>query len=59
MAVPKQKVSRARKGRRNANRGLRRPSVGICPQCRSGRPSHRACPVCGSYAGRDALRAEK
>ncbi len=59
MAVPKQKVSRARKGKRNANRGLKRPSVGICPTCRSGRPSHRVCPNCGTYAGRNALHAEK
>jgi len=59
MAVPKQKVSRARKGKRNANRGLKRPGIGYCPRCDAAIQPHRACPICGFYAGRDALRAEK
>ena len=59
MAVPKQKVSRARKGRRNANRGLARPGIGYCPRCDAARPPHRVCPNCGFYAGRNALRAER
>ncbi|MEE8386150.1 MAG: 50S ribosomal protein L32, partial [Dehalococcoidia bacterium] len=24
----------------------------VCPQCRSPRPSHHACPTCGTYRGR-------
>jgi large subunit ribosomal protein L32 len=26
-----------------------------CPQCRSMRANHRACPVCGTYNGRQVL----
>jgi len=59
MAVPKQKISHARKGKRNANRGLKRPGIGYCPRCDAASQPHRACPSCGYYAGRDALRAEK
>ena len=59
MAVPKQKISRARKGKRNANKGLTRPGIGYCPRCDAARLPHRVCPKCGYYAGRDALRAEK
>ncbi len=59
MAVPKRKISHARKGKRNANKGLVRPGLGYCHRCDAARPSHRVCPNCGYYAGRDALRAEK
>ncbi len=59
MAVPKQKISHARKGKRNANRALKRLSVGYCARCDAARQPHRACPSCGYYAGRDALRAAK
>ncbi len=59
MAVPKQKISHARKVKRNANRALRRPGVGYCSRCDAAKQPHRACPMCGYYAGRDALRAEK
>jgi large subunit ribosomal protein L32 len=27
----------------------------VCPQCRSPKPNHRVCPVCGTYNGRDVL----
>jgi len=31
------------------------PELVTCPQCRSPRPAHQACPVCGTYRGRDVL----
>jgi large subunit ribosomal protein L32 len=31
------------------------PHVVECPRCRSPRLSHTACPVCGTYRGREAI----
>ena len=59
MAVPKRKISHARKGKRSANKGLERASVGYCPRCDAAKPPHRVCPNCGYYAGRLALPLEK
>jgi large subunit ribosomal protein L32 len=59
MAVPNRKISRARKGNRAANKGLKRPSLSYCPRCDAAKPPHRICPNCGQYAGRDAVRQEK
>ncbi len=55
MAVPKRKVSHARKGKRSANKGLRRASFGYCPRCDAAKPPHRVCPNCGYYAGRERV----
>ncbi len=59
MAVPKRKISHARKGKRNAGKGLKRKGVSFCSRCDAAKPPHRVCPNCGYYAGRDVLRTEK
>lgn len=53
--LPKKKTSVARKKRRRAHLGVSVPKLVVCPQCRSPRPSHHACPTCGTYKGRDVL----
>lgn len=55
MPVPKKKTSKARKGRRRGQLAVNTPGLILCPQCRSPRPSHQACPVCGTYKGREVL----
>jgi large subunit ribosomal protein L32 len=30
-------------------------SLVACPQCRSPKQAHRACPICGTYRGREVL----
>lgn len=44
-----------RKRRRRAH--IKAPVVQLvaCSQCRSPKPSHRACPTCGTYRGREVL----
>ena len=32
------------------------PHVVTCSQCRSPRLAHKACPVCGTYRGREVLQ---
>jgi large subunit ribosomal protein L32 len=53
--LPKKKHSTSRKQRRRAHISMSAPNLVPCPQCRSPRPSHQACKVCGTYRGRDVL----
>ena len=59
MAVPKCKVSKARRDqRRGSNWKLSAPSVTVCPKCGEPVMPHRACKACGSYNGRQVLTVE-
>ncbi|MFN8131342.1 MAG: 50S ribosomal protein L32 [Solirubrobacteraceae bacterium] len=55
MAVPKQKQAKARTRKRRAQHKMAAPAFNACPQCHSPRRPHRVCPVCGHYAGREAV----
>lgn len=55
MAVPKKKMSRMRTRQRKAAWKSTRPNLSTCPQCKSTKLAHRACPTCGSYNGRDVV----
>jgi len=57
-ALPKRKTARARQGRRRSHQALTAPPVDYCPQCNSPKLSHHACPVCGHYAGREAIEVK-
>ena len=57
-ALPKRKYAKARQGKRRSHLGLVAPSLNYCPQCHSPKLSHRVCPTCGSYAGREAIEIE-
>jgi len=53
MAVPKGKVSRARRDkRRSSHWKLTAPALIKCPKCGALHLSHRMCPECGTYNGR-------
>lgn len=51
MAVPKGKISKARKHSRKANWKLSLPAIVTCPQCRQKMLAHRVCKNCGYYNG--------
>jgi large subunit ribosomal protein L32 len=53
--LPKKKTSTSRKKRRRAHIDIKVPPLVACPQCRSPRVQHRACPTCGTYRGREVL----
>ena len=58
MAVPKCKVSKARRDkRRGANWKLSAPTVLVCPKCGEPRLPHRACKACGPEYGRVGIAA--
>ncbi len=54
MAVPKGKVSKARRDkRRSSTWKLATPGLVACPKCGALRLPHRMCPECGTYNGRE------
>ena len=53
--LPKKKVSKARKRRRRMHLSVATPHIAPCEQCRSPKLPHHACPVCGTYRGRDVI----
>lgn len=60
MAVPKKKVSRARRDKRRAsNYKLSAPALSKCTQCGSLKLPHRVCPVCGYYKGREVIKVDE
>ena len=53
MAVPKRKVSKARRDRRRSSTWkLDMPGMVKCPQCGEYVLSHRVCKACGYYNGK-------
>ena len=58
MAVPKKRVSKARKHSRRANWKLTLPGIVTCPQCHEPKLPHRVCAQCGYYDGRPAIEVE-
>jgi len=56
MAVPKRKVSKARRDKRRAsNFKLSAPNLVTCPKCGAFRLPHRVCKECGTYNGREVI----
>ena len=56
MAVPKCKVSKARRDkRRSSHWKISVPGVVKCPKCGAMRLPHRACKACGYYNGRQVI----
>lgn len=58
MAVPKNKVSKARRDKRRANWKLSVPNLVECPQCHELKLPHRVCPNCGQYKGKEVIKVE-
>ena len=59
MGVPKRKPSHSRQRQRRAyNSVLTLPQLTTCPQCAAPYASHRVCPACGFYNGRQVINVE-
>jgi large subunit ribosomal protein L32 len=43
---------------RRSHHRLDVPALNPCPQCRQPRLSHRVCPNCGQYHGREVIVTE-
>ena len=55
MALPKGKISKARKHSRQANWKLSLPGIVECPQCHQMKLAHRVCKNCGYYNGKQVI----
>jgi large subunit ribosomal protein L32 len=59
MAVPKRKVSRARRDKRRSSVWkLDMPGLVKCPQCGELILPHRVCGSCGYYKGKEVVKKE-
>ena len=59
MAVPKRKISKARRDKRRASSyRLNRVSISECPQCHEPKLPHRVCRACGYYKNREVIEVE-
>jgi large subunit ribosomal protein L32 len=58
MAVPKRKVSKARRDKRRANWKLTIPGMVKCPQCQEYKLPHKVCMACGSYNGKEVIKVD-
>ena len=56
MALPKGKISQARKHSRQANWKLQLPGIVECPQCHAMKLAHRVCKNCGYYNGVEVVK---
>ena len=54
-ALPKKKLTRARRGRRLTAYKLKPIHAASCQRCRSAKLPHTACPQCGYYRGRQVV----
>ena len=59
MAVPTGKKSKSKKKMRRANHDrITLPNLTDCPNCAADMLSHRVCPECGYYRGREVVVPE-
>lgn len=48
-ALPKRRISKARKGNRRAHNALAVPALSVCPKCGKAKRPHFKCAYCGFY----------
>ena len=59
MAVPKKKVSKARRDKRRSNNSkLEMPGMVKCAKCGEYVLAHHVCKACGSYDGKEVVKKE-
>ncbi len=56
--LPKRKYPKARQGDRRSHLGLTLSKLVPCSQCHNLKPSHRVCPTCGYYGGREVIKVK-
>ena len=59
MAVPARRVSKARRDKRRSSVWkINAPAIEKCPNCGEYKRTHRLCPECGYYNGRQVVVVE-
>ena len=57
-ALPKRKISKARRDKRRSHLSLTPTDLVSCTQCHSPKRPYHACPTCGTYAGREVIEVK-
>ncbi|MBQ6624303.1 MAG: 50S ribosomal protein L32 [Clostridia bacterium] len=59
MAVPKRRVSKARRDKRRSSVWkIKAPELVKCPSCGEYKEPHKVCKSCGKYNGREVIKVE-
>ncbi|MEG0978532.1 MAG: 50S ribosomal protein L32 [Oscillospiraceae bacterium] len=59
MAVPKRRVSKARRDKRRSSVWkISAPALVKCPQCGEYKRTHRVCSACGFYNGKQVIKKD-
>lgn len=59
MAVPRNRLSNARKNSKRSHHAKKPKSTSVCSNCDSPRLPHTICQSCGSYGDRKVLNVEQ
>jgi len=59
MPLPKRRKSKSKRDMRRAHYKATLPNLSPCPKCGEAKPSHRACPNCGTYKGHKVIETEE
>jgi large subunit ribosomal protein L32 len=58
MAVPKQKISKSRRGMRRSHHALKGATYAECANCGELKRPHHICASCGYYDGKEVVESE-
>jgi len=59
MALPKRKISKARRDKRRTHFKLFSPTYTSCPQCQEAKLPHAVCLSCGYYKGQKIIEIKE
>ncbi len=59
MAVPRHKLSKAKKRQRRAHHARTPSNHAACPRCNAAKLPHRVCSNCGFYKGEQKIAVEE
>lgn len=59
MAVPRNRMSNARKNSKRSHHAKSPKQCTACPNCGTSKLSHRVCPSCGQYNSRSIIKTEE
>jgi large subunit ribosomal protein L32 len=54
--LTKRKYAKSRQRERRGHMKIEAPAMDTCPQCHAVKMAHHACPTCGIYNGREAIK---
>ncbi|MGM0462779.1 MAG: 50S ribosomal protein L32 [Fibrobacterota bacterium] len=59
MAVPKRRISRTRRDKRRSHDFIGASAPAKCGKCGEPKLSHRVCPNCGFYKGKEVITIDE